>query len=109
MGLFQESTVAEHFVALSTNKPKVIEFGIKEENIFGFWDWVGGRYSLWSAIGLSISLSIGFENFERLLDGAHFIDRHFSTTPLDQNVSTSLYFRVKHGRLMRVGDGFVFF
>lgn len=55
--------------------------------MFGFWDWVGGRYSLWSAIGLSISLSIGFENFESLLSGAHFMDQHFVNTPLEKNVS----------------------
>lgn len=55
--------------------------------MFGFWDWVGGRYSLWSAIGLSISLAIGFDNFTQLLDGAHFLDQHFQTAPLEQNVS----------------------
>lgn len=82
----QASSVAKHFVALSTNKAKVTEFGINENNIFGFWDWVGGRYSLWSAIGLSISLSIGFDNFEKLLDGAHFIDQHFKTASLEKNV-----------------------
>jgi glucose-6-phosphate isomerase len=71
------SAVAKHFVALSTNGPKVKDFGIDEKNMFAFWDWVGGRYSLWSAIGLSIALNIGFENFEKLLDGAHFMDRHF--------------------------------
>jgi len=75
-------------VALSTNKEKVTAFGIDSANMFGFWDWVGGRYSLWSAIGLSICLSIGFENFEQLLDGAHFMDNHFKSAPLEQNVST---------------------
>ena len=74
-------------MALSTNKEKVEEFGIDSKNMFEFWDWVGGRYSLWSAIGLSISLSIGFENFEKLLDGAHFIDQHFLTAPFHQNVN----------------------
>jgi len=79
------SAVAKHFVALSTNKEKVEAFGIDPANMFGFWDWVGGRYSLWSAIGLSICLSIGFENFEQLLEGAHFMDNHFRTAPLNQN------------------------
>ncbi|KAJ3647757.1 hypothetical protein Zmor_019618 [Zophobas morio] len=82
------SAVAKHFVALSTNAPKVQEFGIDTANMFEFWDWVGGRYSLWSAIGLSISLAIGFENFLQLLEGAQFLDRHFRTAPLEQNVST---------------------
>lgn len=85
--IFQESAVAKHFVALSTNAPKVTEFGIDSKNMFGFWDWVGGRYSLWSAIGLSISLSIGYENFEKLLEGAHYMDNHFQTAPLEQNVN----------------------
>ncbi|GJQ78443.1 hypothetical protein Trydic_g11562 [Trypoxylus dichotomus] len=85
-----KSAVAKHFVALSTNTPKVKEFGIDANNMFGFWDWVGGRYSLWSAIGLSISLSIGFENFEKLLEGAHFLDNHFRTAPLKQNVPVIL-------------------
>ena len=80
--------MAKHFVALSTNAPKVQEFGIDTANMFEFWDWVGGRYSLWSAIGLSISLAIGFENFLQLLEGAQFLDRHFRTAPLEQNVST---------------------
>lgn len=61
-------------------------FGIDAKNMFGFWDWVGGRYSLWSAIGLSISLSIGFENFEKLLEGAYYMDQHFKTAPLEKNV-----------------------
>ncbi|KAK2718575.1 glucose-6-phosphate isomerase-like [Artemia franciscana] len=84
------SHVAKHFVALSTNVPKVKEFGIDEQNMFGFWDWVGGRYSLWSAIGLSIALHIGFENFERLLGGAFYMDRHFCTAPLEKNVPVIL-------------------
>ena len=78
--------VAKHFVALSTNEEKCVAFGIDKNNMFGFWDWVGGRYSLWSAIGMSIALYIGFENFEKLLEGAHFADEHFRTTPLEQNV-----------------------
>lgn len=77
-------------MALSTNNAKVTEFGIDPANMFGFWDWVGGRYSLWSAIGLSISLAIGFENFLQLLDGAHYLDNHFRTAPLEQNVSRYL-------------------
>lgn len=80
------ATVAKHFVALSTNKPKVTEFGIDENSMFEFWDWVGGRYSLWSAIGLSICVHIGFENFEKLLAGAHFMDEHFRETPLEKNM-----------------------
>jgi glucose-6-phosphate isomerase len=67
----------------------VTEFGIDPANMFGFWDWVGGRYSLWSAIGLSISLAVGFENFLQLLEGAHYLDNHFRTAPLEQNVSIS--------------------
>lgn len=83
---FQDAAVASHFVALSTNNQKVKEFGIDEKNMFGFWDWVGGRYSLWSAIGLSICLSIGFDNYEKLLEGAFYIDQHFRTAPLEKNV-----------------------
>uniref|UniRef100_A0A915JL15 Glucose-6-phosphate isomerase n=1 Tax=Romanomermis culicivorax TaxID=13658 RepID=A0A915JL15_ROMCU len=82
--------VAKHFIALSTNAPKVKEFGIDEKNMFEFWDWVGGRYSLWSAIGLSIAVHVGFENFEKLLEGAYLIDRHFYTTPLEHNVPVIL-------------------
>ncbi|XP_033254743.1 glucose-6-phosphate isomerase-like [Drosophila miranda] len=82
--------VAKHFGALSTNKEKVTAFGIDSANMFGFWDWVGGRYSLWSAIGLSICLSIGFENFEQLLDGAHYMDNHSKTSPLDKNAPVIL-------------------
>lgn len=80
------SAVAKHFVALSTNGPKVKDFGIDEANMFGFWDWVGGRYSLWSAIGLSIALHVGYDNFEKLLSGAHFMDNHFKTAPLEKNI-----------------------
>ncbi|WP_379967538.1 glucose-6-phosphate isomerase [Epilithonimonas sp. UC225_85] len=81
-----EADVAKHFVALSTNIQSVKAFGIAEENIFEFWDWVGGRYSLWSAIGLSIVLSVGYENFEQLLRGAHDTDVHFQTEELENNV-----------------------
>lgn len=82
--------VAKHFVALSTNTKSVIEFGINADNMFEFWDWVGGRYSLWSAIGLSIALSIGFENFEELLEGAHEMDNHFKSTELEENIPVIL-------------------
>ncbi|EED83997.1 predicted protein [Postia placenta Mad-698-R] len=82
--------VAKHFVALSTNTKAVTEFGIAEANMFQFWDWVGGRYSLWSAIGLSIALSIGYDNFEELLKGAHGMDKHFKTTPLEKNLPVLL-------------------
>ncbi|XP_054475529.1 glucose-6-phosphate isomerase a [Anoplopoma fimbria] len=85
-----KSAVAKHFVALSTNAVKVKDFGIDTENMFEFWDWVGGRYSLWSAIGLSIALHIGFENFEQLLSGAHWMDNHFLSAPLEQNVPVLL-------------------
>ncbi|MPS72593.1 MAG: glucose-6-phosphate isomerase [Chryseobacterium sp.] len=78
--------VAKHFVALSTNIEAVKKFGIAEENIFEFWDWVGGRYSLWSAIGLSIVLSVGYDNFEQLLKGANDTDVHFQTKDLKENV-----------------------
>lgn len=85
-----KSAVAKHFAALSTNGKAVAEFGIDTNNMFEFWDWVGGRYSLWSAIGLSIALSIGFENFEQLLSGAHEMDQHFRTAPIEQNIPTTL-------------------
>lgn len=71
---------------MSTNATKVKEFGIDEANMFEFWDWVGGRYSLWSAIGMSIALHIGYDNFIKLLEGAHFMDNHFKDTPIEQNV-----------------------
>ncbi|KAI0635013.1 glucose-6-phosphate isomerase [Trametes polyzona] len=82
--------VAKHFVALSTNTKAVTAFGIAEQNMFQFWDWVGGRYSLWSAIGLSIALVIGYDNFEQLLRGAHAMDKHFKTAPLEQNLPVLL-------------------
>ncbi|RQP09797.1 MAG: glucose-6-phosphate isomerase [Chryseobacterium sp.] len=81
-----ESDIAKHFVALSTNIEAVKEFGIAEENIFEFWDWVGGRYSLWSAIGLSISLAVGYDNFIRLLEGAQETDKHFRETEHRYNI-----------------------
>ncbi|KAA8596269.1 glucose-6-phosphate isomerase [Vibrio cyclitrophicus] len=82
--------VAKHFAALSTNATAVAEFGIDTDNMFEFWDWVGGRYSLWSAIGLSISLSIGFDNFVELLDGAHEMDNHFASTEFESNIPVIL-------------------
>lgn len=81
-----EAHVAKHFVALSTNEKEVIKFGIDPKNMFVFWDWVGGRYSLWSAIGLSIVLTIGYDNFEQLLKGAHETDRHFRETEFEKNI-----------------------
>jgi len=81
-----EKFVARHFVALSTNTEEVKKFGIAEENMFVFWDWVGGRYSLWSAIGLSIALTIGYNNFENLLKGAHEIDKHFRENAFNKNI-----------------------
>ncbi|MEO7311456.1 MAG: glucose-6-phosphate isomerase [Chitinophagaceae bacterium] len=81
-----EAYVAKHFAALSTNEKDVVTFGIAAENMFQFWDWVGGRYSLWSAIGLSIALTIGYDNFEQLLKGANAIDTHFETTPFEKNI-----------------------
>ena len=85
-----QAAVAKHFAALSTNAKAVAEFGIDTDNMFEFWDWVGGRYSLWSAIGLSIALSIGFDNFEALLSGAHEMDKHFRTAPLEKNIPATL-------------------
>ncbi|MEZ9241722.1 glucose-6-phosphate isomerase [Vibrio splendidus] len=85
-----DAHVAKHFAALSTNATSVAEFGIDTDNMFEFWDWVGGRYSLWSAIGLSISLSIGFDNFAELLDGAHEMDNHFASTEFESNIPVIL-------------------
>jgi glucose-6-phosphate isomerase len=85
-GLGSEAAVRNHFVAVSTNAEQVAAFGIDTDNMFGFWDWVGGRYSLWSAIGLPIALAIGFESFAELLAGAHDMDLHFRDAPLDQNL-----------------------
>lgn len=82
----EEVHIAKHFVALSTNEKEVVKFGIDKANMFEFWDWVGGRYSLWSAIGLSIVLTIGYENFEQLLRGAHATDEHFRNTAPEKNI-----------------------
>jgi len=84
------AAVAKHFVALSTNAKEVAQFGVDPQNMFEFWDWVGGRYSLWSAIGLSIALFIGMENFEQLLEGAFAMDEHFRTAPPEQNMPVIL-------------------
>lgn len=81
-----EQAIAKHFIAISTNGVEVQRFGIDIKNMFEFWDWVGGRYSLWSAIGLSIAIFIGFENFEQLLTGAYEMDEHFKTAPFDKNL-----------------------
>ncbi len=85
-----ERHIARHFVAISTNAEKVMAFGIDTDNMFEFWDWVGGRYSLWSAIGLSIACSIGFDNFTELLEGAHEMDRHFRTEAFERNIPVIL-------------------
>ncbi|WP_430470379.1 glucose-6-phosphate isomerase [Thalassospira lucentensis] len=88
--LGDESAVAKHFVAVSTALEKVAAFGIDTDNAFGFWDWVGGRYSLWSAIGLPIILAVGYDKFEELLRGAQAMDTHFKTAPLDANIPVTL-------------------
>ena len=81
-----DKDIAKHFVAVSTNSDAVSEFGIDTDNMFRFWDWVGGRYSLWSSIGLAIRLSVGNDNYAALLDGAHQMDRHFAEADYDQNI-----------------------
>ncbi|MFV5690620.1 glucose-6-phosphate isomerase [Flavobacterium sp. LT1R49] len=86
----KQEDVAKHFVAVSTNIAKVTEFGINPDNVFPMWDWVGGRFSLWSAVGLSISLAVGFENFDELLSGANEMDEHFKTADFDKNVPVVL-------------------
>jgi glucose-6-phosphate isomerase len=88
--LGSEAAVARHFVAVSTNAKAVAEFGIAPENMFGFWDWVGGRYSLWSAVGVSIALAIGADGFRALLGGARAMDEHFSSSPLEQSLPVLL-------------------
>ena len=86
----KQEDVAKHFVAVSTNIKKVTEFGIAEDNIFPMWDWVGGRFSLWSAVGLTISLAVGFDNFDNLLKGANEMDKHFRDAPFEQNIPVVL-------------------
>ncbi|GGA69918.1 glucose-6-phosphate isomerase [Flavobacterium palustre] len=85
-----QEDVAKHFVAVSTNLQKVTEFGINPDNVFPMWDWVGGRFSLWSAVGLSISLAVGFDNFDELLNGANAMDEHFKTADFDKNIPVVL-------------------
>jgi glucose-6-phosphate isomerase len=85
-----QEDVAKHFVAVSTNIQKVTEFGIDANNIFPMWDWVGGRFSLWSAVGLSISLAVGFNNFDKLLKGANQMDEHFKSASFDKNIPVLL-------------------
>jgi len=85
-----EEAIAKHFVAVSTNLEKINEFGIAPENVFPMWNWVGGRFSLWSAVGLSISLATGYDNFDKLLSGAHEMDTHFKTAAFDQNIPVVL-------------------
>lgn len=85
-----EPSVAKHFVALSTNEIEVVKFGINPDNMFEFWDFVGGRYSMWSAIGLSIALMIGYDNFAKMLDGANAMDKHFQTTKFENNIPVIL-------------------
>lgn len=85
-----DADVAKHFVALSTNTERVTAFGIDTDNMFGFWDWVGGRYSIWSAIGLPVILSIGMERFIQFLEGAHAMDEHFRSAPLNENIPVTL-------------------
>ncbi|WP_430411248.1 glucose-6-phosphate isomerase [Kordia sp.] len=85
-----EEAVAKHFVAVSTNLEKINEFGIASENVFPMWNWVGGRFSLWSAVGLSISLATGYDNFDKLLAGAHDMDEHFKTASFDENIPVVL-------------------
>lgn len=86
----KQEDVAKHFVAVSTNIQKVTEFGINPDNVFPMWDWVGGRFSLWSAVGLSISLAVGFDNFNKLLKGANEMDEHFKSAEFDQNIPVVL-------------------
>ena len=86
----QQEDVAKHFVAVSTNIEKVTGFGIDADNIFPMWDWVGGRFSLWSAVGLTISLAVGYDNFEKLLSGAHAMDKHFRNEQFDRNIPVVL-------------------
>lgn len=86
----RQKDVAKHFVAVSTNLKAVIDFGIAEENVFTMWEWVGGRFSIWSAVGLTIAIAIGYDNFESFLEGAHGMDEHFKNTDFDQNIPVTL-------------------
>lgn len=103
--LASEAAVSKHFAAVSTNLVETSKFGINPENVFEFWDWVGGRYSLWSAIGLPIALYIGMENFERLLAGAHAMDEHFRHAPLEKNMPVILgMLGIWYGNFFGVGS-----
>ncbi|MBX9850089.1 MAG: glucose-6-phosphate isomerase, partial [Rhodocyclaceae bacterium] len=103
--LGSEAAVAKHFAAVSTNLSETSKFGIDPENVFEFWDWVGGRYSLWSAIGLPIALYIGMENFERLLSGGHAMDEHFRQAPLEKNMPVILaMLGIWYGNFFAVGS-----
>ena len=82
----RQEDIAKHFAAVSTNTEKISEFGISEENVFPMWDWVGGRFSLWSAVGITIALAVGFKNFDALLKGANSMDEHFKTADFDSNI-----------------------
>ena len=115
---FDKSAIKKHFVAISTHKENVTNFGIDPENMFEFWNWVGGRYSLWSAIGLSIAISIGMDNFEELLMGAHSADLHFRDTPLDKNIPVTMallgiwynnFFKVESHALLPYDQSLYFF
>jgi glucose-6-phosphate isomerase len=115
---FDKSAITKHFVAISTHKENVSAFGIDTENMFEFWDWVGGRYSLWSAIGLSIAISIGMDNFEELLKGAHLADQHFQDAPLDKNIPVTMallgvwynnFFKVESHALLPYDQSLYFF
>ena len=86
----KQEDIAKHFAAVSTNTEKIAEFGIASENVFPMWDWVGGRFSLWSAVGLSIALAVGYENFEKLLEGANDMDEHFKNADFDKNIPVVL-------------------
>ncbi len=86
----KQEDVARHFVAVSTNLPQIAAFGIADDNVFPMWDWVGGRFSLWSAVGLSIALAVGYDNFDKLLQGAHAMDEHFKTADFRENIPVML-------------------
>lgn len=104
-----EQSVAKHFAAISTNLDATSKFGINPENVFKFWDWVGGRYSLWSAIGLPIALYVGMDKFEELLDGAHAMDNHFRSAPLDKNIPVLMgLLGIWYGNFFGVGSNAVF-
>ena len=107
--LGNEQAVAKHFVAVSTNIEATAQFGINPQNVFEFWDWVGGRYSLWSAIGLPIALYVGMDKFEELLAGAHAIDEHFRTAPLDKNIPVLMgLLGIWYGNFFGAGSNAVF-